>query len=95
MEEVFESIVQNPSPAVVTSLVNYMCPKLAAVISTPKSDETAHMPYEAISLCNSLIKSRSGPIEVGIVATVTKAILGLLQRTDDVEEIQVSAPSGK
>lgn len=86
--ELVEAVSNSPSPAVVSSLVLFFAPKLAAVITSPVDDETVHLPAEAVQLANALIKSRGGPLEAELIGTVTVAVMQVLQTTDDMDVIQ-------
>ncbi|ORY34633.1 armadillo-type protein [Naematelia encephala] len=87
IEELFESLSSLPQP-VITSLINHLSPKIALAISTPVTDETVHLPSEAIQLANSLLLGRSGPLEASLIGDVTTAVLGVLVGTDDMDTIQ-------
>ena len=87
VEEFVESI-STQSASVVHALVNNLSPRLASLISQPTTNETVHLPGEAIQLANSLLRARGGPIEAELVATVSAAILQLLLSTDDMDVIQ-------
>ncbi|KAK1923454.1 armadillo-type protein [Papiliotrema laurentii] len=87
VEELFESLTTF-SPEACRALVLHIAPKLAAAISTPTTDETVHLPGEAIQLANALIRARGEGIEAELVATVTAAILDILQTSDDMDVIQ-------
>jgi hypothetical protein len=63
---------------------------LTAAITTPTTDETVHIPGEAVQLANALLRSRGGPLEEELVASVGKGVMRLLRATDDTEVIQVS-----
>ena len=89
VEELYESIAGLPSPEVVRHLVLHVSPRLAAAISTPTTEETLHLPGEALQLANALIRNRGGSFEPELVATITSAVLLLLQSTDDMDVIQV------
>ncbi|WWD20442.1 hypothetical protein CI109_104918 [Kwoniella shandongensis] len=86
--EIFEALTSLPSPDITTSLVRHIAPRLAEVISTPVTDETVHMPGEAVQLANSLIRARGGPLEPELVGSVTVAVMGILRETDDMDVIQ-------
>lgn len=90
IEENIESLTLFPDPGVLTALVHTLAPKLAAAISTPVTDETVHIPGEAVQLANSMIRMRGGPLETELVATITMAVMGILRTTDDMDVIQVS-----
>jgi hypothetical protein len=72
------------------ALVHALAPKLEAAITTPVTDETIHIPGEAVQLANSLLRSRAGPIEAELVGTVSGGVVRLLKGTDDMDVIQVS-----
>ena len=78
------------SPQVCRALVLHLCPKLAEAIATPTTDETVHIPAEAIQLANALLRGRGSDIEPELVGSVTAAVLDVLDRTDDMDSIQVS-----
>ncbi|WVQ84827.1 hypothetical protein IAT38_006984 [Cryptococcus sp. DSM 104549] len=88
VEEIYESLTILPNKGVVLTLVHTLAPKLAALISTPVTDETVHIPGEAVQLANSLIRTRGGPLEAELVATVTRSVMDLLRTTDDMDVIQ-------
>lgn len=71
-------------------MTHTIAPRLAAVIDTPTTSETIHLPGEAIQLANSMIRTRGGPIENEYVSTVSVAVMKCLVRTDDMDVIQVS-----
>lgn len=91
IEENFESLTLFPDPGVLIALVHTLAPKLAAAISTPVTDDTVHIPGEALQLANSMIRMRGGPLEVELVATITRAVMETLRTTDDMDVIQVSS----
>lgn len=84
----FESL-STTSLSVCRALVLHICPQLAAAISTPTTDETIHLPAEAMQLANSLLRGRGGDIEPEYISTVTASVLDALHRTDDMDAIQV------
>lgn len=84
----YESL-STTSPQVCRALVLHICPKLAEAIATPTTDETVHLPAEAMQLANALLRGRGGDIEPELVASVTASILDVLDRTDDMDSIQV------
>ncbi|KAK8849809.1 hypothetical protein IAR55_005145 [Kwoniella newhampshirensis] len=86
--EIFEALTALPSPEITPSLVRHIAPKLAVVISAPVTDETIHMPGEAVQLANSLIRARGGPLESELVGSVTVAVMTILRETDDMDVIQ-------
>ncbi|WVQ75750.1 hypothetical protein IAR50_005381 [Cryptococcus sp. DSM 104548] len=88
IEENIESISLHPNPAVVSLLITSLSPKLAATISSPVTDETVHVPGEAVQLANSLLRVRGGPLEAELVATVTRSVIEVLRITDDMDVIQ-------
>ncbi|ADV21465.1 hypothetical protein I305_03520 [Cryptococcus gattii E566] len=88
IEENIESLTLFPEPGVLTALVHTLAPKLAAAISTPVTDDTVHIPGEAVQLANSMIRMRGGPLEVELVATITRAVMETLRTTDDMDVIQ-------
>ncbi|WVO14952.1 hypothetical protein L204_102593 [Cryptococcus depauperatus] len=88
IEENIESLTLFPDPGVLTAIIHTLCPKLAAAISTPVTDETVHIPGEAIQLANSLIRMRNGPLECQLVTTITRAVMEILKTTDDMDVIQ-------
>ncbi|OWZ73050.1 hypothetical protein AYX14_01478 [Cryptococcus neoformans] len=88
IEENIESLTLFPDPGVLTALVHTLAPKLAAAISTPVTDETVHIPGEAVQLANSMIRMRGGPLETELVATITMAVMEILRTTDDMDVIQ-------
>jgi hypothetical protein len=91
-EELFESL-STLSPPLVYSLIATTSPKLALAISQPLTDETIHLPSEAIQLANSLIRARGGPLEGELVESVTRAVLLCLKETDDMDVVQVGVLS--
>ncbi|KAK4689861.1 importin-9, partial [Tremellales sp. Uapishka_1] len=88
VEELFEAISSLPSPEIVGSLVDHVAPKLAGCISAPVTDDTIHLPGEAVQLANSMLRTRAGPLEAGLISTVTAAIMECLRGTDDMDVIQ-------
>ncbi|WWC92624.1 uncharacterized protein L201_007583 [Kwoniella dendrophila CBS 6074] len=88
IEETFESLASLPNPSVAPALVRLIGPKLAEVISTPVDDDTVHIPGEAVQLANSLIRTRGGPLEPGLIGSVTVAVMNILRSTDDMDVIQ-------
>ncbi|ODN87698.1 hypothetical protein L198_06924 [Cryptococcus wingfieldii CBS 7118] len=88
IEENIESISLHPNPSVVSILITALSPKLAATISSPVTDETVHIPGEAVQLANSLLRVRGGPLEGELVATVTRSVVEVLRVTDDMDVIQ-------
>lgn len=90
VEEVFETIATLPNLAIVHSLVCVVAPMLAVDLAAPITDDTIHLPGEAIQLANSLIRGRAGPIEQKLVDTLTSAVIRFLRNTDDMDDIQVS-----
>ena len=56
VEELFEALTTF-SPECCTALVLHIAPQLAEAISTPTTDETVHLPAEAIQLANALVRS--------------------------------------
>lgn len=90
VEEMVESL-STTSPQVCRALVLHLCPKLAEAIATPTTDETVHIPAEAIQLGNALLRGRGSDIEPELVGSVTSAVLDVLDRTDDMDAIQVSS----
>ncbi|GFZ49805.1 hypothetical protein JCM24511_07208 [Saitozyma sp. JCM 24511] len=86
VEEFVESLASQPH--IVPSLVHALAPKLTAAITTPTTDETVHIPGEAVQLANALLRSRGGPLEEELVASVGKGVMRLLRATDDTEVIQ-------
>ena len=89
VEEFFEAII-DISPPIAEAIVKTLCPRLATLMIQPVTDETIHLPSEAVQLSNSLIRSRGGPLEKELIATATAAIMTLLVTTDDMDAIQVS-----
>ena len=89
VEELFEAIVQLPSPVVQSTLVRTIAPKLAQAISEPVTDDTIHIPGEAVQLANALIRYQSGPLDQEMVNGVSVAVLNCLTVTDDMDLIQV------
>lgn len=87
VEEFFEAIVET-SPPIAQAIVKALGPRLATLIVQPVTDETVHLPSEAVQLSNSLIRSRGGPLEKELIATATAAIMTLLITTDDMDAIQ-------
>jgi hypothetical protein len=92
VEEFVESLASQPH--IVPSLVHALAPKLTAAITSPTTDETVHIPGEAVQLANALLRSRGGPLEEELVASVGKGVMRLLRATDDTEVIQVSGLVG-
>ena len=89
MEELFEAIAIIPDAAVVGSLVGHICPMIASSIASPVTEGTMHVPSEAIQLANSLLRGRGGPIEEQLVSSVTAAVMVCLEKTEDLEIVQV------
>ncbi|KIR36656.1 hypothetical protein I352_01614 [Cryptococcus deuterogattii MMRL2647] len=89
IEENIESLTLFPDPGVLIALVHTLAPKLAAAISTPVTDDTVHIPGEALQLANSMIRMRGGPLEVELVAIITRAVMETLRTTDDMDVIQL------
>jgi hypothetical protein len=88
VEELVDSLASSQRPEVVAALVAYFAPKLANIIVTPTTEDTIHLPAEAVQLVNALIKPRAGPLEAEYIATATVAVMECLQRTDDMDIIQ-------
>lgn len=88
-EELFEVIVSTSARPVVHALVVSLSPRLAATIASPATPDNEHLAAEAVQLSNSLIRTRGGPLEMELIATVTAAIMDCLQRTDDMSVVQV------
>jgi len=89
VEEMVESL-STTSSQICRALVLHLCPKLAEAIATPTTDETVHVPAEAIQLANALLRGRGGDIEPELVGSVTASVLNVLDKTDDMDAIQVS-----
>lgn len=87
-EELVESIATSPNTQAVSTLVRYLSPRLATLITQPVDEDTLHIPGEAIQLANAVVKPRAGPLELEYIATVTVAVMTCLQHTDDMEVIQ-------
>ncbi|WVR07905.1 hypothetical protein IAU60_004948 [Kwoniella sp. DSM 27419] len=88
VEEIFEALVAIPEPSILPALIRRIAPKLAGVIAEPVTDETVHMPGEAIQLANSLVRTRGGPLEPELIGSVTVAVMAILRETDDMDVIQ-------
>lgn len=86
--ELVETLAASSNPAVVAALVHYIAPRTAALIEAPVTEETIHLPGEAIELSNALVKSRAGPLEAELIATASVAIMRCLQQTDDADVVQ-------
>jgi hypothetical protein len=91
VEELVEVIATLPTHSSVLALTHTIAPRLAAVIDTPPTSETIHLPGEAVQLANSMIRTRGGPIEDEFVSTVSVAVMKCLVRTDDMDVIQVGS----
>lgn len=87
-EELVESIATSPSAQAVSTLVNFLSPRLATLITQPVDEDTLHIPGEAIQLANAIVKPRGGPLEPEYIGTVTVAVMKVLEQTDDMEVIQ-------
>lgn len=86
--ELVETLATSSNPATVAALVHYIAPRAAALISAPVTEDTVHLPGEAIQLANALLKTRGGPLEEELIATATVAIMKCLQQTDDADVVQ-------
>jgi hypothetical protein len=91
VEELVEVIATLPTHSSVLALTHTIAPRLAAVIDTPPTSETIHLPGEAVQLANSMTRTRGGPIEDEFVSTVSVAVMKCLVRTDDMDVIQVGS----
>ncbi|CAK9782992.1 ARM repeat-containing protein [Cutaneotrichosporon oleaginosum] len=87
-EELVESIASSPNPSAISTLVNFLSPRLAELITQPVDEDTLHVPGEAIQLANAIVRPRGGPLEAEYIGTVTVAVMKVLEQTDDMEVIQ-------
>lgn len=87
-EELVEALAAQPEPAVVRALVDALSPALAQAIAEPPTEETLHVPSEAIQLANALLRPLRAPLPPPLVDQVGEALLATLGRTDDMEVVQ-------
>jgi hypothetical protein len=84
-------IVSSSPPPVIAALVTLLSPRLGVIIDTNTEVQGVPIAGEAVQLVNSMIRTRKGPLEIGLITGATIPIVRCLQTTDDMDVVQVSA----
>jgi hypothetical protein len=83
-------LVSSSTPPVIEALVNLLSPRLGVIITSNLEVQGVPIAGEAVQFVNSMIRTRKGPLELGLITGATIPIVRCLLVTEDMDVVQVS-----